>query len=168
MIAAVTDLDGTLTGVHRTWLVRDGRGKAPVEMPRRAMGDLLGHAVRFGTVSDVLAAGEGIETVLSLREIMPDLPLAACLSSAHLAAMAFPFTLRRLYVLRDDDPAGDHAVATLLARTQEAEVECLVLSPRLADFNDDLRYLGRGAMRAILHPQLAPQDVARFLHPVTH
>ncbi|KXV61664.1 DNA primase [Acetobacter senegalensis] len=168
MIAGVTDLEGRVTGVHRTWLARDGRGKAPVEIPRRAMGDLLGNAVRFGTVSDVLAAGEGIETVLSLREIMPDLPLAACLSSAHLAAMTFPPTLRRLYVLRDDDPAGDHAVTTLLARTQETGVECLVLSPRLADFNDDLRYLGRGAMRAILHPQLAPQDVARFLQPVAH
>ncbi|MCG0996355.1 toprim domain-containing protein [Acetobacter indonesiensis] len=168
MIAAVTDLEGRVTGVHRTWLARDGRGKAPVEMPRRAMGDLLGHAVRFGTTSDVLAAGEGIETVLSLREVMPDLPLAACLSSAHLAAMAFPPTLRRLYVLRDDDPAGDHAVTTLVARTQEVGIECLVLSPRLADFNDDLRYLGRGAMRAILHPQLAPQDVARFLQPVAH
>ncbi|MBB2199726.1 MAG: toprim domain-containing protein [Gluconacetobacter sp.] len=168
MIAAVTDLDGNLTGVHRTWLAHDGKGKAPVEMPRRAMGDLLGHAVRFGTVSDVLAAGEGIETVLSLCEVMSDLPLAACLSSAHLAAMAFPPALRRFYVLRDDDPAGDHAVATLMARTQEAGIECLVLSPRLADFNDDLRYLGRGAMRAILHPQLAPQDVARFLQPVAH
>ncbi|MBV0888815.1 toprim domain-containing protein [Komagataeibacter oboediens] len=168
LIAAVTDLDGRVTGVHRTWLARDGRGKAPVEMPRRAMGDLLGNAVRFGTVSDVLAAGEGIETVLSLHEVMPDLPLAACLSSAHLAAMVFPPTLCRLYVLRDDDPAGDHAVTTLMARTQEAGIDCLVLSPRLADFNDDLRYLGRGAMRAILHPQLAPQDVARFLHPVTH
>ncbi|MCP1243150.1 toprim domain-containing protein [Acetobacter lambici] len=168
MIAAVTDLEGRVTGVHRTWLAHDGRGKAPVEMPRRAMGDLLGHAVRFGAASDVLAAGEGIETVLSLHEVMPDLPLAACLSSAHLAAMAFPPTLRRLYVLRDDDPAGDHAVMTLQARTREAGIECLVLSPRLADFNDDLRYLGRGAMRAILHPQLAPQDVARFLHPVTH
>ncbi|GBR32109.1 hypothetical protein AA0488_2465 [Kozakia baliensis NRIC 0488] len=168
MIAAVTDLEGRVTGVHRTWLARDGRGKAPVEMPRRAMGDLLGNAVRFGAVSDVLAAGEGIETVLSLHEVMPDLPLAACLSSAHLAAMVFPPALRRLYVLRDDDPAGDHAVMTLQARTQEAGIECLVLSPRLADFNDDLRYLGRGALRAILHPQLAPQDVARFLHPVTH
>ncbi|MFE8874184.1 toprim domain-containing protein [Acetobacter persici] len=168
MIAAVTDLEGRVTGVHRTWLARDGRGKAPVAIPRRAMGDLLGNAVRFGAVSDVLAAGEGIETVLSLREVMPDLPLAACLSSAHLAAMVFPPTLRRLYVLRDDDPAGDHAVATLMARTQESGIECLVLSPRLADFNDDLRYLGRGAMRAILHPQLAPQDVARFLQPVAH
>ncbi|WEQ53704.1 toprim domain-containing protein [Komagataeibacter oboediens] len=168
LIAAVTDLKGRMTGVHRTWLARDGKGKAPVGMPRRAMGDLLGHAVRFGMVSDVLAAGEGIETVLSLHEVMPDLPLAACLSSAHLAAMVFPPTLRRLYVLRDDDPAGDHAVTTLLAWTQEAGIECLVLSPRLADFNDDLRYLGRGAMQAILHPQFAPQDVARFLHPVTH
>jgi len=168
MIAAVTDLEGRVTGVHRTWLARNGRGKASVEIPRRAMGDLLGNAVRFGTTSDVLAAGEGIETVLSLHEIMPDLPLVACLSSAHLAAMTFPLTLRRLYVLRDDDPAGDHAVATLHARTQEAGIECLVLSPRLADFNDDLRYLGRGAMRAILHPQLAPQDVAQFLHPFTH
>jgi hypothetical protein len=37
------------------------------------------------------------------------------------------------------------------------------LSPRLGDFNDDLRALGRGALRAILHPQLAPPDVARFL-----
>ncbi|WP_242006333.1 DUF7146 domain-containing protein [Acetobacter estunensis] len=168
LIAAVTDLKGRVTGIHRTWLARDGKGKAPIAMPRRAMGDLLGQAVRFGTVSDVLAAGEGIETVLSLHEVMPALPLAACLSSAHLAAMVFPPTLRRLYVLRDDDPAGDHAVATLLVRTQEAGIECLVLSPRLADFNDDLRYLGRGAMRAILHPQLAPQDVARFLQPVTH
>lgn len=168
LIAAVTDLDDRVTGVHRTWLARDGRGKAPVEMPRRAMGDLLGNAVRFGTVSDVIAAGEGIETALSLREVMPALPLAACLSSAHLAAMAFSPTLRRLYVLRDDDQAGDHAVTTLQARTQEAGIECLVLSPRLADFNDDLRYLGRGAMRAILHPQLAPQDVVRFLHPVAH
>jgi hypothetical protein len=31
------------------------------------MGDLLGNAVRFGVVDDVLAAGEGIETMLSLR-----------------------------------------------------------------------------------------------------
>ena len=31
------------------------------------MGHLLGHGVRFGVVTDVMAAGEGIETMLSLR-----------------------------------------------------------------------------------------------------
>ncbi|NIE81474.1 toprim domain-containing protein [Asaia sp. As-1742] len=166
MIAAVTDPDGLVTGVHRTWLAPDGRGKAPVENPRRALGKLRGHAVRLGVASDVLAAGEGIETVLSLRQVLPDLPLAACLSSTHLAALIFPPLLRRLYVLRDDDPAGDHAVATLDARTGEAGIELIALSPRLGDFNDDLRHLGRGALRAILHPQLAPPDVARFLDTV--
>jgi hypothetical protein len=149
--------------VHRTWLAADGRGKAPVDVPRRAMGDLLSHAVRFGQASDVLAAGEGIETVLSLRQVLPDLPLAACLSSAHLAAVLFPPLLRRLYVLRDDDPAGDHALATLDARAAEAGIELIGLSPRLADFNDDLRHLGRAALRAILRPQLSPSDVGRFL-----
>jgi len=163
LIAAVTDLDGTLTGVHRTWLVPDGHGKAPVDVPRRALGDLLGHAVRFGVAADVLAAGEGIETVLSLRQVLPDLPLAACLSASHLAAMVFPPLLRRLYVVRDDDPAGDHALETLSERARDARIELIALSPRLADFNDDLRHLGRAALRAILHPQLAPSDVARFL-----
>jgi len=163
LIAAVTDLDGTLTGVQRTWLAPDGRGKAPVEVPRRALGDLLGHAVRFGVASDVVAAGEGIETVLSLRQVLPDLPLAACLSAGHLADMVFPPLLRRLYVVRDDDRAGDHALETLGERAQSAGIELIALSPRLADFNDDLRHLGPVALRAILHPQLAPQDVARFL-----
>ncbi|TCT00182.1 hypothetical protein EDC64_1341, partial [Aquabacter spiritensis] len=31
----------------------------------------LGHAVRFGAADDVLAAGEGIETMLSLRCALP-------------------------------------------------------------------------------------------------
>ena len=49
MIAAVTDLAGKITGAHRTWLSRDGGSdKAPIETQRKAMGDLLGHAVRFG------------------------------------------------------------------------------------------------------------------------
>ncbi|MER8403127.1 DNA primase, partial [Mesorhizobium sp. M1348] len=65
MIAAVTDLEGRITGAHRTWLALDGSGKAPVDTPRRAMGGLLGHAVRFGAADDVLAVGEGIETMLS-------------------------------------------------------------------------------------------------------
>jgi hypothetical protein len=37
LVAAVTDLDGALTGVLRTWLARDGSGKAPLATPRRAL-----------------------------------------------------------------------------------------------------------------------------------
>jgi hypothetical protein len=76
MIARVTDLDGRITGAHRTWLDPSGRGKAPIDTPRRAMGDLLGNSVSFGVANDVLAAGEGIETMLSLRCVLPTLPMA--------------------------------------------------------------------------------------------
>jgi hypothetical protein len=163
MIAAVTGLDGAITGVHRTWLDPSGRDKAAVETPRRAMGHLLGNAVRFGVVQDVLAAGEGIETILSLRCVLPNLPMAAALSAAHLASVLFPAMLRRLYIVRDADPAGDNAMLSLLDRTSEAGIEALVLSPQLGDFNDDLCRLGPDELQAALRVQLAPEDVARFM-----
>jgi hypothetical protein len=168
MIAAVTDLDGRITGAHRTWLDPDDfdpirLGKAPVDTPRRAMGSLLGHAVRFGAADDVLAAGEGIETMLSLRCALPAMPMAAALSANHLAALLLPLTLRRLYIARDADAAGDMALATLTERAEAAGIEALALFPRMGDFNEDLRAFGLGALRAALRIQLAPQDVVRFM-----
>lgn len=168
LIAAVTDLEGTITGVHRTWLDPDGfdpirLGKAPLAVPRRALGHLLGNAVRFGVASEVLAAGEGIETMLSLRCALPTIPMAASLSAGHLAATLLPVGLRRLYIARDADPAGDAALARLMERTEVAGIEAITLSPRLGDFNDDLRALGLAELRANLRGQLAPEDVARFM-----
>jgi hypothetical protein len=172
MIAAVTDLRGHLTGAHRTWLDPAGfnganLGKAPVDTPRRAMGDLLGHAVRFGVAGEVMAAGEGIETMLSLRCVLPGMPMAAALSAAHLASILFPDTLRRLYIARDADPAGDGAMATLIERAQAAGIEAIVISPRLGDFDEDLRLLGIDALRATSRVQIAAQDVARFMEVAT-
>jgi hypothetical protein len=163
LIAAVTDLAGKITGAHRTWLDPSGNDKAPVDTPRRAMGHLLGHGVRFGVATDVMAAGEGLETILSLRSALPRLPMLAALSANHLAAILFPASLRRLYVARDRDPAGDLAVAALTERAQAAGIEALTLSPTLGDFNEDLRHLGVGELRAALRIQLAPEDVSRFL-----
>lgn len=163
LIAAVTDLAGNVTGVHRTWLDPSGHDKAPVDTPRRAMGHLLGHAVRFDVATDVMAAGEGLETMLSLRGALPALPMLAALSANHLAAILFPATLRRLYVARDCDAAGDLAVATLTERAQSAGIEALTLTPGLGDFNEDLRELGIQELQAALRVQLAPEDVPRFL-----
>lgn len=163
LIAAVTDPGGGITGVHRTWLARSGEDKAPVATPRRAIGHLLGHGVRFGVADDTMAAGEGIETMLSLRLIVPTLPMIAALSANHLAAILFPPTLRRLYVARDDDRAGDTAMATLTERAQVAGIELLALSPRYGDFNEDLRRLGVDGLRAALRVQLVPEDVVRFM-----
>jgi hypothetical protein len=163
LIAAVTDLDGKITGAHRTWLDPSGQRKAPIDTPRRAMGHLLGHGVRLGVANDVMAAGEGIETMLSLRVVTPTLPMIAALSANHLATILFPLNLRRLYIARDNDPAGDGAMATLTERAEAAGIEALTLSPTLDDFNEDLRHLSVDALRAALRVQLAPQDVARYM-----
>ena len=163
MIAAVTDLDGKITGAHRTRLDPSGRDKAPIDTPRRAMGHLLGNAVRFGVAGEVKAAGEGIETMLSLRCVLPTMPMVAALSAAHLGQLQFPDTLRRLYIARDVDPAGDCATAILIDRAREAGIEAITLSPQLGDFNEDLRTLDADALRAALRIQIAPQDVARFM-----
>ncbi|GEC56996.1 hypothetical protein ABIF38_008478 [Bradyrhizobium japonicum] len=169
MIACVTNLAGRISGVHRTWLDPDGfdrvrLGKAPVDTPRRAMGDLLGNAVRFGLADDVIAAGEGIETMLSLRCVLPSLPMTAALSANHLSAMLLPAGLRRLYIARDADAAGDAVQANLTQRAEDAGVEAIALSPRLGDFNEDLHIFGPEALRAALRLQLVPEDVVRFLH----
>jgi len=163
MIAAVTDRDGKITGVHRTWLDPSGQDKAPIDTPRRAMGHLLGNGVRFGVVHDVMAAGEGIETMLSLRCVLPAMPMVAALSAVHLAAILFPTPLRRLYIARDDDPAGHNAAASLIDRANQVGIEAIVLSPRLGDFNEDLRAFGIDALRAAIRVQIVPEDVARFM-----
>ena len=170
MIAAVTDLDGRITGVHRTYLNPEGfdrsvSGKAPIDTPRRAMGHLLGNAVRFGVADDVMAAGEGIETMLSLHCILPSMPMAAALSAAHLRAILLPTTLRRLYIVRDDDPAGDNAMESLSGRASKDGIEAIALSPHSGDFNEDLQSYGVDALRTVLRMQLAPEDVARFMAP---
>jgi hypothetical protein len=163
LIAAVTDLDGRITGVHRTWLSGDGTDKAAIDPPRKAMGDLLGNAVRFGVADDVLVAGEGIETVLSLRKVLPFLPAIAALSAAHLAAVRLPATCRRLYVLRDCDPAGDGACRHLADRAKAFGIEAVILVPRLGDFNEDLCSYGASGLGDWIRTQLVADDAERFM-----
>lgn len=163
LIAAVRDNDGTLTGLHRTWLDPTSKGKAPVATPRRAMGDLVGHGVRFGPSGTTMIAGEGIETMLSLRQIIPAIPMIAALSAAHLVALQFSPMLRRLYIARDNDAAGRTAHDDLASRAQEAGIDALPLDARLGDFNDDLRQFGADSMRVDLRIQLTPDDAERFI-----
>jgi hypothetical protein len=163
LLAAVTDLDGHITGIQRTWLDPRHSRKAPLADPRRALGHLLGNGVRLGAASDTLAAGEGVETMLALKSVLPRLPMIAGLSANHLAALEFSPAWRRLYVARDSDAAGINAANRLHERGRAAGIDVRDLLPVHADFNLDLCRLGPAAMLAHLTAQLVPSDVARFL-----
>ena len=163
LLAKVTDTAGTLTGLHRTWLDPQTAEKAPLDPNRKAMGNLLGHAVRIGSPTNILAVGEGLETMLSLRLALAGLPIAAALSGNHLAAFNPPTDLRRLYVAIDNDKAGQAAFDALTDRFADSDLHLLPLRPMLDDFNGDLRKYGVDELRSHLRPQILPVDVPNLL-----
>jgi hypothetical protein len=69
MVALVTrGTDDTPLAVHRTFLARDGGGKAPVEPTKMMLGPCRGGAVRLSSIGDRLMIAEGIETALSAMQ----------------------------------------------------------------------------------------------------
>ena len=162
LVAAVTGNDGdrsgesAILGVQRTWLDPRRPAKAGVTNPRKALGRIFGHAVRFGAVpGDGLASlvvGEGIETVLSLITAVPEIGAAAALSAGSLGAFAPPPGVARLVIARDNDPDGALAAERLARRCARAGVGATIVVPVGNDFNDDLLSLGAPALRARLAP----------------
>lgn len=163
MIAAVINPEGRMTGLLRTFIRPDGVALAPIPEPRRALGRIGGHGVRFGDPDEVMLAGEGIETVLSLKMALPDMPMTAALSAGNLGRLILTKTLRRLYLAVDRDRAGRWACAKLADQARSAGFEPIRLTARLNDFNDDLLQFGLEALRIRLRRQLAVADLARFL-----
>jgi hypothetical protein len=169
LIVSITDAEGWVTGVQRTWLDREALmlgaplnarlGKADLPDPRRSLGLIAGGAARFAALrarddTEALLLGEGIETVLSLRAVLPPVPMAATLSAAQLAAFVCPAGLHHLLIAQDNDPVGRAAAAALASRATEAGLMAVVLAPRRSDFNDDLRGDGAAGLTAHVRTQL--------------
>ncbi|MGJ4951463.1 toprim domain-containing protein [Bradyrhizobium sp. HKCCYLS20291] len=68
-----------------------------------------------------------------------------------------------VYVAVDADRAGMTAAEVLTARALDAGIEAIALCPRLEDFNEDLRLLGKAQLRGAVRHQLLPEDAARFV-----
>src|SRR4029077_1831275 len=109
MVALVTHgATGSSIAVHRTFLARDGGGKAPVDPAKMMLGPCRGGAVRLGEPGAVLMVGEGIETCLAAM-LATGYPAWAALSTSGLRGLDLPKDVRDLIVLADGDEAGDAA-----------------------------------------------------------
>lgn len=159
LIAGITDLGGDVRAVLRTYLAEDGLDKAPLRNPRLVLGDQLGNAVRVGSAQDVLLVGEGLETMLSLRQLVPHLPINAALSANHLAALKLPPRLKRLYIAADNDTPGRAAAQTLIGRVIDDVMHIRLLLPARDDWNSDLREDGAALTLQRILEQLAPEDL---------
>lgn len=145
MVALVTGRDDRPVAVHRTFLNRDGSGKAPVEPDRMTLGPIAGAAVRLAPVAARLAVGEGIETCLSVMQ-ETGLPTWAALSTTGLKLLELPDVVREVVILADGDDEGEAAArAAALRWKREGRRVQIARPPRGLDFNDMIR--GRRPMK---------------------
>jgi hypothetical protein len=142
MVALVTrGADDVPLAVHRTFLARDGSGKASVDPQKMMLGPCRGGVVRLAGAEDVLMVGEGIETCLAAMQAR-GLPAWAALSTSGLLALDLPSDVREVIVLADGDAAGEEAARGAALRwKREGRRARIAHSPKGLDFNDML--LGR-------------------------
>jgi putative DNA primase/helicase len=143
LVAAVTDAGGAMVGLHRTFIRRDGSGKASVEPTRASIGPIWGGAVRLDPVTEHLVIGEGIETAASAGLLLC-LPAWAATSAGNLArGLILPPEVRAVTIAADPDAAGRDAARAAWSRwTAEGRRVQVATPDGKGDFNDVLRARG--------------------------
>ena len=141
MVASVVDAMGAPIALHRTYLARDGRGKANADPQRASLGPVWGGAVRLDPLDPArpLVIGEGIESAASAGRLA-GCPAWAALSAGNLArGLALPLEARRVVVAVDPDGPGERAAAEAAGRWQgEGRTVALARPDGAGDFNDVL------------------------------
>jgi hypothetical protein len=139
MVCAVQGPGREIVGVHRTYLLPGGRGKAQVTKPRLMLGPCCGGAVRFARAEREMGIAEGIESGLSVLQVRPDLPVWATLSTSGLKSVWLPAEVESVVVLADGDEAGEQA-SQAAAQRLVAQGRCVRIArpPKGMDFNDRL------------------------------
>ena len=159
MVALVTNgATGSPIAVHRTFLARDGGGKAPVEPAKMMLGPCRGGAVRLGEPGAVLMVGEGIETCLAAMQATGNAAWAA-LSTSGLRSLDLPRDIRDVIVLADGDEPGEAAAQDCARRwKREGRRVRIARPPKGMDFNDLFK-------RGHPHSQRARDNILSDLKP---
>ena len=141
MIAAVTDCIGRVQAVHRTYLARDGKGKAPVTPQKMTLAQVGGFSCHLAAAGEQLAISEGIETGLSVH-LATGCPTWAALSAGGMRQLILPPLplAREVIIAADNDPVGMNAAHdTALRWAQEGRCVRIAAPPDGMDFNDVLQ-----------------------------
>ena len=152
LLAKITDNRGQISGCARFYLDPSTGSLAAIESPKRILGQLHGHAIRFwsGSPRSDLLVGEGLENTLSVGTALPEFDLASCLTASHLGLFIPPPGIKRICIARDNDEAGRNASMRLRNQLESLGITCGEFVPNMGDFNDDLRAYGRDALRRSL------------------
>lgn len=145
LLARVTDPEGRMTALHRTYLTESGE-KAPVAAAKKLTAGELGEGfVRLFPPSSILCLAEGIETALSVHET-EGVPVWSVISvSGYESFRTLPDGVRELRIYADNDRsfagiAGAYELARRLKRDHPT-LAVRVFEPEREgeDWNDVLR-----------------------------
>jgi len=137
MVGLVTrGVDAAPVGIHRTFLARDGSGKAPVTPAKMMLGPCRGGVVRLGEVTTSVAIGEGIETCLTVMQATGR-PAWAALSTSGIRSLDLPQTITEVVLLADGDNPGEAAARHAAHRwSRQGRSVRIATPPAGMDFND--------------------------------
>lgn len=157
IVSAMSRASAT-AGLHRTYLARDGGGKAPVDNAKKMIGPVRGSAIRLtrgaGDVSPAdrvkkrlfcpLMVGEGIETTLTCAAAQPGYASWAGGSLSLMGLLEWPEWASAVILLQDtlDKPEAVAAFAKVEAHWKgqaKGRVLKVVGSVVGSDFNDWVR-----------------------------
>jgi putative DNA primase/helicase len=137
---------GEPVAIHRTYLRRDGTGKAGVEPAKASKGPIGGGAIMLHDPQPdrTLIVAEGIETALSAGRMFGG-PAWAAIAAGNLPGIALPKMVKTVVIAADPDPTGQRE-AEAAARRWQAEgraVQIATPDDPTGDFNHLLRRLAR-------------------------
>lgn len=107
LVAGVQSGTGQFQAIHRTYLLPDGRDKAPVSTPKMALGSLGDGAVRLGEAGMALGLSEGVETGLSAQQMFK-IPVWAVLGARY-DGVTVPSQVSEIQLFADNGKAGEEA-----------------------------------------------------------
>lgn len=138
MLGLVRDRYGGCLGLHITFVMGDGSGKAFGDRSRLMVASQSGGAIRLAAAGDVLAVAEGIETALSFASLH-GLPTWAARSTDGLERFVPPEGVKDLIIAADGDEPGRKAAGVLYERQRPSMRVRLATAPDGQDWNDVLR-----------------------------
>jgi putative DNA primase/helicase len=144
--ALVALIRSTATGepvaIHRTYLRRDGSGKADVDPAKATKGPMAGSAIMLHdpVPGAPLVIGEGIESSLSAGRLL-DAPAWAGIAAGNLVSIIPPDGPGEIILAADPDPVGQREAWAAADRWRGLGRPVQVATPDdpTTDFNDVLR-----------------------------
>ena len=156
MAAALCNAYGVVISVHRTWLNRDGNGKAPVTPSKKMWPTYKGAVIRLskgkgkrspeaagreGKSAPVVIC-EGIEDGLAIAQALPDLRVWAAGTLGNMANVPNLKCISKFIIAADNDVVGSPAALQMEkvvhALRQYKKPVSVVRSLAGKDFNDQL------------------------------